>query len=333
MEVINIWNEGKKIKEIINNTGIDEKHICKNNNFIIIGSGLSYVIAEYLSFFLVKLARLNATVCTPLEYMVMKPLGTPIIISYRGKNRDITGVANCIINSCCSDCIMITGFKHNSCYKILNSKGVNVIGVYLPPHVDERRFVSLRSTISLIGASWQFCEMLLGDHLSKISDDDIFNIINMGEKQAEKIVEEISHIQNYQSKKWYVLGIGINDPLSRLIQTCFAEAGLMSVQICDYRDYLHGKYLATFEESNNGFIMIKYPQCESIIKIIRQRFRSYFSLIEFNSSRQTLSETMTEILTVFLVAEKMLVEKGFSLRMPPKPKEMRNWTSWGELRV
>lgn len=331
MELMNLHNEGAVIKDILNNTEFEDIKLHRDKVYIIIGSGLSNVIAEYLAFFLMKIVGINAQVYTPLEYIVMRPIGFPVIVSYRGKNRDIIGVTKTMIDTLIPECIMITGNKGSTCSNMLFSHNVKVSGAYLPPHTDERRFVSIRSTISLVGLSWQLCENLISSSCSKLSTNEVDDIISKSEIQAEQITKKIFSIPNYTSKKWIVLGIGMHDPLSKLVQSCFAEAGLLSVQIGDYRDYLHGKYLAAFEEANNAFFLIKYPQCSKMREVIHKRFQPYFSLVEINTSRNSITECIEEILTIFLVVEKLLAKKGFSLRTPPKPTEMRNWTSWGDL--
>lgn len=297
----------------------------------IIGSGLSFAAASFLSRFLDKYMISNR-VYTPLEYCSINSKSIPILITYRGKNRDIESVSKHIVKNQITKCIIFSGFKVCPIEKYLQNNNVSVYKIVLPEHKEENRFVSFKATVSMISTSYIFSMSLLNQNEQMPNIEEISNIFNQSVNKATILADNICCDNNWQFKKWIVVGKGFLDPFSVLIQSVFAESGLLSIQIADYKDYTHGKYLAAFQEKSNSFFLLDYSDNKNVFNIMKSRFSNFFDVNTIPVSINDFYNCLEGIISIFHLASILSERKNYSLKSPPKPKEMRRWSSWGKIR-
>lgn len=307
------------------------KCLFKENNFAIVGSGLSFAAANFLSLFLNENLIFNR-VYTPLEYCRFKSNAIPILLTYKGKNHDIISVVKHIINSDIKQTIVITGHEICPIENQLKECNVEVYKIVLPHHNFEHRFVSFRATVSMIAVSYSLSKYITSENEYFPDDSTLIEISRRSVLNASHIAKKIVESKNWSDKKWIALGRGVLDPFSVLIQSVFAEAGILSIQIADYKDYAHGKYLSAFQENNNAYILLNYSDLKEIYTIFNNRFSVNFDTYSLNVSCEDFISCFESVITIFYLAAFITESKDFDFRNPPKPKEMKRWTSWGKIK-
>ena len=301
--------------------------------FAIIGSGLSFSTANFLSAFL-DFYSVRNRVYTPLEYCFNTPLSIPILLTYRGKNHDIESVAQLIIRKGIKDCVILSGTINYPIASLLEKNGVTVHKIVLPVHSEERRFVSFRATMSMISMSYNFA-LSFNNNNKKIELPDarkLWDISQYTENQARTNASKLIELDNFRNKKWIVVGKGFLDPFSVMMQSVFAESGLASIQIADYKDYTHGKYLSAFQEKNIIYFLLDYAVLSNIVQIMHERFSPIFTVFKIPVNGDEFINYFESALTIFYFAAALLEAQNDSFKAPPKPKEMRYWTSWGKIK-
>lgn len=211
-----------------------------------------------------------ALTITPLEFASLSPKAIAnskiLLLSSSGKNIDIGYASKRAIkyNPDNTACFTFTDNENNQMLKVLDSRNSFI---FKNPYSDG--FISIRSKIYTYGLLYKAFsgKNKFADKLNFKPRYDYF--IN-----KEGVLPELKNI------KHFVLLYGsYGEPIARDIESVMVEGGIASVQICDYRNFCHGRFIFAsnhcqskqYPETDVCAILLTTPREAKITEYLRDK--------------------------------------------------------------
>lgn len=299
-----------------------------------IASGLSSFSAEFGRRMFLNKTGIPATLFTPLDFVQSNTSQyLPILVSYRGKNRDIKSVAKKIVQNPNGAVVLLTGFADTPVERQLLSGKNPVDWFHLPAHKEEKRFISVLPTMTLAALGYRLAQLSGKDYDDTSLVEGLDWIYSKAKITSQRLVKEMTKFEGWDKLKWIIIGGGSSAPSLLGWQTSLMEAGLTSPVIIDIKDFSHGKYLSALREKNIGLLLLSDPSTSHLTEIIRKRFDNVFTTVSVTAESENEFAFWEHLFIVFLSLTELSDSLGFNIRKPPKPKIVQSWTNWGEIKI
>lgn len=217
------------------------------NNFIGIGSGGSYSVAELFKYLCIK-AGWKAQALTPLELSQLDCQlyeSVMVLFTAGGRNRDSRNAYQYIaeheptgVLTCC--------MRINS---VIKKEQKNNIHNYFYEHempVKKDGYLAVESLISSIVILIRAFESITKKDFFKLSKDRGWKKFNLTNEILDPILERETII---------VLHGGITTPIAIDMESKFCEVALGNVQLVDYRNFAHGRHYWISSRKNKTSII------------------------------------------------------------------------------
>lgn len=265
------------------------KWIKKNNNLPLICIGNGGKHTSYPALLYEMMSSVARTV-TPLEFASISPAAIQnskiLLLSSGGKNQDIIYAAQRALNYAFSEniaCLTFNDEDSNKVVKLLNGKNVFV---YKNPYTDG--FISIRSKI--------LTDVILYRAFS--GRDSISQFIK-NERKYDYRINVRGILPNPKDIKHYsVLYSSYGEPVAHDIESTMTESGIASVQICDYRNYCHGRFIfGSNHPQETCMVLLITPRERELAKRIRENvLPSNIPIVEITTERNDALATIELLL-------------------------------------
>lgn len=247
---------------------------------------------------------------TPLEFASMSPEAVKrskvLLLSSSGKNMDVTYASRraAEINPEGTAGFTFTDNERNCLFKNLNRHN---IFCYKNPYSDG--FISIRSKILT-------CGLLYKAFSGKNSFTDKLNF----DFKYDYFINKSGELPDLKRIKHFVLLYGsYGEPVAHDIESAMVEGGIASVQLCDYRNFCHGRFIFAgnhcqskkVPETDVCAILLTTPREAKIAESLRKEALADNMPIvqihtDLDSSLATIQLLMDSLHFVFDLAEKHL---------------------------
>ena len=279
---------------------------------ICIGNGGKHI--SYPALLYEMMSCVSRTI-TPLEFASMSPNtirnSKILLISSSGKNQDIIfATRRALKHNTKTDNIAFLTFNDSERNQVIKAlKGKNVFA-YKNPYKDG--FISIRSrilTYSILYIAFSGNNKLSG----KIRHERHYKYsINKRGVLPNPIM-----IQHY-----CVLHASWGEPVAHDIESILTESGIASAQVCDYRNYCHGRFIFGSNHSKDGttcMVFLVSPREKKLVEQLRQDvLPSNMPIIEIstehNSPLATIELLLDAMYFIFDIAERY---HGINPNSPP----------------
>lgn len=216
---------------------------------------------------------------TPLQFASLSDNAVKnsriLLLSKSGKNDDIVYAANRAvkINPTNTACLTFQDNEENKMVDALRGTEAKVF-MYDHPEIQDG-FTSLRGKFykhGLIYRAFTGANNISSKIEAYFDADSCFKYEVNGEEGAPVGFEKIEH--------YLVLYGGFGEPVAADLESVFAETGLGSVQMCDYRNYCHGRFVFASNHTENdeeprrysnvAVVLLITPREQSLAKRIRK---------------------------------------------------------------
>lgn len=256
-----------------------------------------------------------ARTITPLEFASISPEtirnSKILLISSSGRNQDIIyATRRALKYNPKMDNIAFLTFNDSERNQVIKAlKGKNVF-VYKNPYKDG--FISIRSrilTYSILYIAFSGINKLSG----KIRKERHYKYsIN-----KRGLLPNPKKIQHY-----CVLYASWGEPVARDIESILTESGMASAQVCDYRNYCHGRFIFGSNHCKDGttcMVFLVSPREKKFVEQLRQDvLPSNMPIIEIstehNSPLATIELLLDAMYLIFDIAERY---HGINPNSPP----------------
>lgn len=300
--------QAKEVLEFVEKTDVTDfrKWILKDLSkpLVCIGNGGKHTTYPAL------LHEINGGVgktVTPLEFASMPPEAVKrsrvLLLSSSGKNMDVTYASRraAEINPEGTAGFTFTDNEKNNLIK--NLKGRNIF-CYRNPFSDG--FISIRSKILT-------CGLLYKAFSGKNSLTDKLNF----DFKYDYFINKSGKLPDLKNIRHFVLLYGsYGEPVAHDIESAMIEGGVASVQLCDYRNFCHGRFIFAGNHCQNRdvpetdvcAIFLTTPREEKIAENLRKEALADNMPIvqihtDLNSSLATIQLLMDSMHFVFDLAE------------------------------
>lgn len=249
-----------------------------------------------------------AKTITPLEFASLSPQAIAgckiLLLSASGRNMDVVYAAKRAMkynpdNTACLT--FVSDPARNKVVKLIKKEN---FFCYKNPYVDG--FISIRSKIFTCGVLYKAftgCEKFA----DKLNFDLTYNYI----------INKEGELPSFKNIKHYCVLYGsYGEPVAHGIESVMAEAGIASVQLCDYRNYCHGRFIfgwnhcqcKRYPETDVCMVMLISPHEKRLAEQIRHKVLPANMPIveittELNSSLATLQLLLNALHFTFDMAE------------------------------
>lgn len=260
-----------------------------------------------------------AKAITPLEFASMSPAAIAnckiLLLSASGKNMDVGYAAKRAIkynpdNTACLT--FVDDPAKNRVMKLLNKEN---FFCFKNPYTDG--FISIRSkifTYALLYKAFSGCE--------KFADQLNFDLT------YNYCINKEGELPSFKNFKHYCVLYGsYGEPVAHDIESVMAESGVASVQLCDYRNYCHGRFIFGWNhcqckrhpETDVCMVLLVSPREKRLAEQLRKKvLPANMPVVEISTGLNTSLATMQLLLNAlhftFDMAEN---HRGLNPNNPP----------------
>lgn len=277
------------------------KWVKKHNNLPLICIGNGGKHTSYPALLYEMMSGVARTV-TPLEFASISPAAIQnskiLLLSSGGKNQDIVYATQRALSHASPEniaCLTFSDEETNKVSKLLNGKNVFV---YKNPYTDG--FISIRSKILTDAILYR-----------TFSGKDAISQFIKDERKYDYRINVRGILPNPKDIKHYsVLYSSYGEPVAHDIESTMTESGVASVQICDYRNYCHGRFIfGSNHPQETCMILLITPRERELAKRIRENvLPSNIPIVEITTERNDALATIELLLDsmyfIFDVAER-----------------------------
>lgn len=223
-----------------------------------IGSGGSFTAAAFLAQLHESCFGNISRAITPLEFLSQcaRPHSnrTLAFISAEGKNKDILAAADAALSSQCS-AFVITLTSDNPLGKVCDVTGLATVASYDMPWIKDGYLAtnSLIAMMVLIARAYRANDDELNLQLAEVNDQWIEN--------RRRQLRNNCEIQKLHASKPIIILYGQTGHIAAIdLESKLAEASLAVCQVCDYRQFAHGRHLQLTSLDTPLIIAFSSPQ-------------------------------------------------------------------------
>ncbi|MBQ2026289.1 MAG: hypothetical protein II214_00120 [Alistipes sp.] len=246
------------------------------------------------------LYEMNSTIArtvTPLEFASMSPTTIAnskiLLLSSSGKNIDIGFAIKRAMKYCPNNTAGFTFVDDPAKNKMISALKPENIFCFKNPYTDG--FISIRSKIFTYGLLYKvFADVArFADKLNFTPHYDYF--IN-----RNGILPELGNIKHF-----ILLYGSYGEPVAHDIESIMVEGGIASVQVCDYRNFCHGRFIFAsnhcqskhYPETDACVIMLTTPREAKIAEYLRNKaLPANMPIVQINTDLQSSLATIQLLL-------------------------------------
>ena len=238
-----------------------------------------------------------ARTVTPLEFASMSPTTIAnskiLLLSSSGKNIDIGFAIKRAMEYCPYNTAGFTFVDDPAKNKMISALKPENIFCFKNPYTDG--FISIRSKIFTYGLLYKvFADVArFADKLNFTPHYDYF--IN-----RNGILPELGNIKHF-----ILLYGSYGEPVAHDIESIMVEGGIASVQVCDYRNFCHGRFIFAsnhcqskhYPETDACVIMLTTPREAKIAEYLRDKaLPANMPIVQINTDLQSSLATIQLLL-------------------------------------
>ena len=238
-----------------------------------------------------------ARTVTPLEFASMSPTTIAnskiLLLSSSGKNIDIGFAIKRAMEYCPYNTAGFTFVDDPAKNKMISALKPENIFCFKNPYTDG--FISIRSKIFTYGLLYKvFADVArFADKLNFTPHYDYF--IN-----RNSILPELGNIKHF-----ILLYGSYGEPVAHDIESIMVEGGIASVQVCDYRNFCHGRFIFAsnhcqskhYPETDACVIMLTTPREAKIAEYLRDKaLPANMPIVQINTDLQSSLATIQLLL-------------------------------------
>ena len=298
-----ILNESHDILQFADRLDVSDfrKWLLLNQHLpmIVIGNGGKHT--SYPALMYEMMSGIARTI-TPLEFASMSPATIKgckiLLLSSGGRNQDIVFATQRALSCAVPENIACLTFTDDETNKVVKTlKGRNTF-IYKNPYIDG--FIAIRSkilTYAILYKAFSGRNILA----ESIKQERIYKYQINGRGV-------LPHPKNI--KHFCVLYSSYGEPVAHDIESTMTESGIASVQICDYRNYCHGRFIfGSNHTQETCMVMLITPREREIAKRIRKTvLPSDIPVIEITTERNdalaTIELLLDSLYFIFDIAER-----------------------------
>lgn len=283
---------------------------CSAQQLTIIGSGGSFTAASFLAQ-LHELSGSIANALTPLEFIAkfnrQQPNKAVAFLSAEGKNKDIIAAAQASLNSSYSN-FSLTCTKNNPLSELCKTTGLATVIAYDMPWGKDG-YLATNSLIAM---------MVM---MARAYDDNFkpqFNCEWIENRRQE--LRGQNALQQFQDSRPIIILYGQLGRIAAIdLESKLAESTLAFSQLCDYRQFAHGRHLQLAYEKSPLVVAFTSPQDKRLSDATLGLFPSHVPVLEIDLPEdQILAEIMGTI-DAMLVTEFLACIQGIDPGQPDVP--------------
>ena len=297
-----------------------------------IASGLSSCAAEFGRRLVLNNLGIPGTLFTPLDFIGCNTESyLPILVTYRGRNRDIEAAARKISKASENGVFLLTGFKGTPAERALRQGVTEPHVVVVPNHKEERRFVAILPTLALAALGHRLASPTQSD--SDATAKTVDSLFHEAKTLSTQLVREMTGISSWEQLTWIILGGGATTaPALSAWQNALMELALTAPFAFDLKDFSHGKHLGFLGHRSIGVLLLSDPTTKHLANIVERRFSHLGPLVSVTVDRRYDAAAWQHLLIAFHAIIELSNSVRISMRSMPSFPLARVWTNWGTIR-
>ncbi len=300
------------------------------SNALIIGSGGSFTAASFAEALYLQSWGKLAKAITPFEFEGLENIDketTIWFISHGGGNTDILGAALHAEDIGHSNCAVLTGNKTSKLAEIAQKNRWKNFFI----EAEERDFVSIIGLLSQVSA---LCGLFAPNkELSVLeeffSESSLRTIVNSATREMSSLASAfVSESGNIDKMHIISFARGWGWPALIDLESKIVEGGLCTIEICEMKNFTHGRYMNLFGRPNRSLIIIKTPKDRELTDYLFRKFDKYFKTFVLETDKEGIVGSLDLLVkSLFLSWHLGNIAKKDILH-PIFPKEARGLYSW-----
>lgn len=277
----------------------------------VIGSGGSFTAATFLAH-LHELSGFVSNALTPLEYIAkynqLQPNKAVAFLSAEGKNKDIFAAAQTTLNSVCP-CFSLTLTTSNPLSVFCSTTGLaNDISYDMPWGKD-----GYLATNSLI-AMMVLIVRAYDDHFKSQVDCEWI-------KHRRQQLRRQNVLQKFQASRSIVILYGQIGRIAALdLESKLAESALAVSELCDYRQFAHGRHLQFASSKTPLVVAFTSPQDKRLSDETLSLLPNYVPILKLDLPENPALAEIIGTIDAMLVTEILASIQGIDPGQPEVPK-------------
>lgn len=279
---------------------------------VVVGSGGSFTAASFLAQLHESCYGNLSRAITPLEYMSQQVRlysnRALAFISAEGKNKDILAAADAALSTQCS-CFALTLTSNSPLGNVCDATGLATVMAYDTPWIKDGYLATngLLAMMILVARAYQPADDDFNSLMSAVDDQWI---INRRQQLRDKNV-----LQKLHPLRPIIVLYGQTGRVAAIdLESKLSEASLAVCQICDYRQFAHGRHLQLASSEPPVIVAFVSPQDELLSKKTIELFPEHVPVLEISlPDRADIAEiigTIDAILITEIIADVRGVDPG-----------------------
>jgi sugar/nucleoside kinase (ribokinase family)/fructoselysine-6-P-deglycase FrlB-like protein len=297
---------------------------------LIIGSGGSFTAAAFTEALYLHSWGKLAKAITPYEFEGLNKIEEDVtvwFISHGGGNTDILGAALHAKNLGHSNCAILTGNKTSKLAEIAQQTGWKTFFI----QAEERNFVSIIGLLSQVSA---LCGLFAPEQeLAKLdeffSENSLRTIVNSATREMSELASAFSSgAGNFDKIHIVSSARGWGWPALIDLESKVVEGGLCTIEICELKNFTHGRYINLFGHTNRSIIIIKTPKDKELVDYLYSRFEKRFKTFILETDKEGVAGSLDLLVKSLFLSWHLGNMAKKDILHPIFPKEARGLYSW-----
>lgn len=285
---------------------------------VVVGSGGSFTAASFLAQLHESSYGVLSRAITPFEYVAQQNRphsnGALAFISAEGKNKDILAAADAALSTQSSS-FALTLTPNNPLGNICDATGLATVIAYDMPWIKDG-YLATNSLVAMMVLSARAYQPEGGDFNALMPVIDDKWIANRRQQLRDKNVLQKLHL----SRPIIVLYGRAGRIAAIDLESKLAEASLAVCQLCDYRQFAHGRHLQLASSEPPVIIAFTSPQDELLSKKTIELFPSHIPVIEINLPGCADTSEIIGVIDAILITEAVAEARGTDPGQPEVTK-------------
>ncbi|MBV6445728.1 MAG: hypothetical protein IFNCLDLE_02013 [Ignavibacteriaceae bacterium] len=300
-------------------------HVAKGHSarqLVVVGSGGSYTAASFLAQLHESSYGVLSRAITPLEYMAQqiqpRSNGALAFISAEGKNKDILAAADAALSTQSSS-FLLTLTHNNPLGNICDTTGLATVIAYDMPWIKDG-YLATNSLVAMMVLTARAYQPEEGNFNAIMPVIDDKWIANRRQQLRNKNVLQKLHLP-----RPIIILYGQAGRIAAVdLESKLAEASLAICQLCDYRQFAHGRHLQLASSEPPVIIAFTSPQDELLSQKTIELFPSHVSVLEINLPSGADTSEIIGVIDAILITEAVAEARGIDPGQPEVTKSGRD---------
>jgi len=301
---------------------------------VVVGSGGSYPVAEFIASTLRFFAKCNAHALRPFDF-VRQPFecDVAIVVSYSGSSPDVQKVVNAAHDSGVRRVLVLTGNPRPALEPHLKMRRGDGILSYASSSSDlngfkrERGFLSMAGTIAPC-ALWTVAAQGV---------DALMRLSAPSDSRAMMIEDLVAMLKDHSDRfALPVIGGGWSWPAMLDMESKFTEANLGLVHLHEAKDLSHGRFMTVLEPSRKGEPLVSFSvpsdsaepaqRYEMALSKVLSKNRKHFPFV---ATQTACAGALELLISVQILVQRLGRARGVDVSKPKRiPKDGLSLYRW-----